>query len=148
MVTINEVEQDMDALGVGNMAEAKVDVQHMAVEDTKAVDTTNNNMAEAVTTRDFSKADNKIWVAMITLLHPREVMCKMTHIPTQSRGSPTTIIVGHMGMMCPLLTSLPRALSHTNITYGTPQSKTRATALRRTHIKIHGHNQNLVTTDM
>ena len=138
----------MDALGVGDMAEAKEDVQHMAMEDTKVVDTTNINMAEAVTTRDFSKADNKIWVAMITLLHPREAMCKMPHIPTQSRGSPTTIIVGQMVMMCPLPTISPRALSHTNITYGTPQSKTRATALQRMHIKIHGRNQNLVATDM
>ena len=120
MVTLNEVEQDMNTLGVVDMAKAKGGVQHMAVEDTKDVDTTNNNMAEVITTRSFFKVANKIWVNMITLLHPREDMCKMPHIPTQSRGSPTTIIVGHMGMMCPLLTIPPRALSHTNIMYGTP----------------------------
>ena len=90
----------------------------MAVEDTKAVDTTNNNMAEVITTHNLFKVDNKIWVATITLLHPREGMCKMPHILTQSRGSPTTIIVGRMRRMCPSFTIPLRVPSHTNSTYG------------------------------
>ena len=138
----------MDALGVDNMAEPKEGVQHMVVEDTKAVDTTNNNMAEVITTHNRFKVDNKIWVAMITLLHPREGMCKMPHIPTQSRGFPTTIIVGCMVMMCPSLTIPLRVPNHINSTYGTPQSKTHAMDQQRMHIKLHGRNQNLVATDM